>query len=243
MALEILNLDTFAQMLLAFNNSGFQAVKFQEIDEEDLDRKVIYRHDVDVSVEGAAAMARVEQQCGVVSTYFFLLTSPLYNMLSREIGDQIHEIHELGHDIALHFNPYYYGSGALDKIEAELNIFGRFYPYANLDWISFHRPGAFAGRLSQIQLPNGIRHTYEPLFFETLGYYSDSRGSWSYGHPTQSPKFAAKHGMQVLTHPIWWYEASATADQTLAAHADRAREELLRQIRSEVFPDENPAFL
>ncbi len=243
MALEKLNLDTFAQMLLVFNNSGFQPVKFQEIDEKDLDRKVIYRHDVDVSVEGAVALARVEKQCDVVSTYFFLLTSPLYNMLSREISVQIQEIYELGHDIALHFNPYYYRSDPLAQIERELDIFGRFYPYANLDWISFHRPGAFAGRLSKIQLPNGIRHTYEPLFFETLGYYADSRGSWSYGHPIQSEEFAAKRGMQVLTHPVWWFEPSETADQTLAAHADRAREELLRQIRSEVFPDENPEFL
>jgi hypothetical protein len=243
MALDKLNLEAYAQMLQVFMDSGYRSVKFQDIDETDLDFKVVYRHDVDVSVEGALAMARVEQQCDVVSTYYFLLTSPLYNMLSKEIGDQVLEIAELGHDIALHFNPYYYGSGALEQIEGELDVFGRYYPFANLDWISFHRPGAFAGKLSQIQLPNGIRHTYEPLFFETLGYYSDSRGTWSYGHPVYSEEFKAKQGLQVLTHPIWWYEESELVDQILVHHADLAREELLNQIRAEVFPQENPEFL
>ena len=243
MALDKLNLNAYAEMLLMFKSSGYHAVKFQDIDETDLDNKVVYRHDVDVAVEGALALARVEQKCGVASTYFFLLTSPLYNMLSKEIGDQVQEIVDLGHDIALHFNPYYYGPGALEHIGGELDIFGKFYPFANLEWISFHRPGAFADQLSQIQLPNGIRHTYEPVFFETLGYYSDSRGAWNYGHPSQSEKFRARKGMQVLTHPIWWYEVCETADEMLIHYADRAREELLTQIRAEVFPETNPKFL
>ncbi len=243
MALDKLNLDAYAEMLLTFKNSGYRSVKFQDIDETDLGNKVVYRHDVDVAVKGAVALASVEHQCDVASTYFFLLTSPLYNMLSKEIGDQVKEIYELGHDIALHFNPYYYGHGALEQIEGELEIFGKFYPFANLEWISFHRPGAFTGQLSQIQLPNGIRHTYEPVFFETLGYCSDSLGGWNYGHPTQTEEFRARQGMQVLTHPIWWYEECETAGKTLADHADRAREELLTQIRAEVYPATNPKFL
>lgn len=243
MALDKLNLDAYAQMLLTFKRSGYRSMKFQDIAASDLDHKVVYRHDVDVSVEGAVALAQVEQQCEVVSTFYFLLTSPLYNMLSKEISDQIHMIHELGHDIALHFNPYYYGPGALQYVEDELDILGKYYPFANMEWISFHRPGAFADQLSQIKLPNGIRHTYEPVFFETLGYYSDSRGSWSHGHPIQSEEFRAEQGMQVLTHPIWWFEDLETADETLARHADRAREESLHQIRAEVFPETNPKFL
>ena len=166
MSLQELNLDAYAQMLLAFKSSGYRSLKFQDIDESDLDYKVVYRHDVDVSVEGAVALARAEHQCEVVSTFYFLLTSPLYNMLSKEIGDQIQVIHELGHDIALHFNPYYYGPGALQHIESELAVLGQYYPFANLEWISFHRPGAYAEQLSHIQLPNHIRHTYEPLFLK-----------------------------------------------------------------------------
>lgn len=243
MALYKLDLDAYAAMLRAFKRTGYHSVKFQDIDVSDLDYKVVYRHDVDVSVEGALALAEVENQQGVVSTFFFLLTTPLYNMLSKEIGDQVQRIVELGHDIALHFNPYHYGPGALEHIEKELEILGTFYPYANLDWISFHRPGAFASQLSQIQLPNGIRHTYEPVFFETLGYYSDSRGGWSYGHPLESEEFQLGKGMQVLTHPIWWYKGENSPEEAVIHHADRMREALLRQIRSEVFPDSNPSFM
>ena len=242
MLLHELDLDAYTQMLLTFKRSGYQAVKFQDIDETDLDNKVVYRHDVDVTVEGAVALARVERQCDVVSTYYFLLTSPLYNMLSREISDQIHIINDLGHDVALHFNPHYYGLGALQYIKSELGILGKFYPFANLEWISFHRPGAYAGQLGQIQLPDGVHHTYEPLFFETLGYFSDSRGAWSHGHPTESEDFRANKGMQVLTHPIWWYQDGGTAGETLEHEADRRREELLIQIRAEVFPKTNPEF-
>jgi len=243
MALDKLNLDAYAEMLHAFKRSGYESVKFQDIEAADLDQKVVYRHDVDVSVEGAVAMAEVEHQCGVVSTFYFLLTTPLYNMLSREIGDQVRKINELGHDVALHFNPYYYGPGAFEYIDQELDILGTIFPFANLDWISFHRPGSLAGKLSQIKLPNGVRHTYEPVFFETLGYYSDSRGAWSYGHPLESEEYLLKKGMQVLTHPIWWYKGGETADASLVHHADRARKELLRQIWAEIFPESNPDFL
>jgi hypothetical protein len=243
MALDKLNLEAYAQILSAFKKSGYRSVKLQDIDASDLDLKVIYRHDVDVSVEGAVALAGVERQFEVVSTYYFLLTSPLYNMLSNEIGDQVRKIHELGHDIALHFNPYYYGPGALEKIESELDILGTYFPFANLDWISFHRPGAFAAQLSQIKLPNNTRHTYEPMFLEILGYYSDSRGVWSHGHPLQSEEFQTRKGIQVLTHPVWWVGEMETTAAKLAAHADRSREESLRQINAEVFPESNPEFL
>ncbi len=243
MAFDQLSLEAYADMLLAFKKSGYKTVKFQDVVAGDLEQIVVYRHDVDVSVAGAVAMAEVEHECAVVSTFFFLLTSPLYNMLSKEVGEQVRRIFDLGHDIALHFNPYYYGTGALDYIEQELNILSTFYPFANLDWISFHRPGEFASQLGHIKLPNGVRHTYEPVFFEALAYYSDSRGAWSYGHPLESKEYAMKQGMQVLTHPIWWFESQVTADDTLTHHAERTRAEYLQQIRAEVFPDSDPEFL
>jgi hypothetical protein len=76
-----------------------------------------------------------------------------------------------------------------------------------------------------------------------MAYYSDSRGSWSYGHPLESEEFKAGKGIQVLTHPIWWYQSKDSPEATVNHHADRAREELLRQIQAEIFPVSNPSFL
>ena len=42
------------------------------------------RHDIDVSVEFAHKLAAVEFDMGIKSTYFFMFTSNMYNLISLE---------------------------------------------------------------------------------------------------------------------------------------------------------------
>lgn len=64
----------------------------------------ILRHDVDYSMEKALIMAEYEKSIDVKSTYFLLLTSDFYNVLSHKNQKYIHKIIECGHDIGLHFD-------------------------------------------------------------------------------------------------------------------------------------------
>jgi len=58
--------------------------------------------------------------------------------------------------------------------------------------------------LNRSDYVGGRMHTYQPCFFNDIGYCSDSRGEWKYGNPFQNDSFNNSHAMQLLTHPIWW---------------------------------------
>ena len=44
----------------------------------------------------------------------------------------------------------------------------------------------------------------QPRFFSEMGYCSDSRGLWRYGHPLNHEAVEKRRSLQLLTHPIWW---------------------------------------
>lgn len=231
-----MDLRTYGEMIALFLNSGYRATSFQEVDGYLAEKCFILRHDVDVSVDCALQMAQVEKEFGVRSIYFFLLTSPLYNLLSKETAKQVRAIYELGHEVGLHFDPDAYSVDAFDRVQDEMNTLVSYYPFANSTWISFHRPGVKAGQLSELTLPGGIRHTYEAQFFAGLAYFSDSRGGWGRGNPVESEEFRLGKCMQVLTHPVWWVMPGQTPQEKLEQFVTAAGGELRRLAFGEVFP-------
>ena len=60
------------------------------------------RHDVDLSLEAALAMARLEHELGAHATYFLMRESVFYNLDSALGRDAIAELRDLGHAVALH---------------------------------------------------------------------------------------------------------------------------------------------
>src|SRR5262245_23044590 len=77
----------------------------------DLEREVeppryfILRHDVDFCLQTALEMAQLEAQLGVRATYFILLSSPSYNVFSAPENSIPARLVELGHEVALHYDP------------------------------------------------------------------------------------------------------------------------------------------
>ena len=63
---------------------------------------VLLRHDVDLSLEAALAMAAVEADADVSSTYFLMTESVFYNLASTEGVSAIARLRELGHRVGLH---------------------------------------------------------------------------------------------------------------------------------------------
>src|SRR5262245_42900343 len=60
---------------------------------------ILWRHDIDVSPHRALALARIESDEGVRSTWFILLHSEHYNALEAEITHVLAELPRLGHEI------------------------------------------------------------------------------------------------------------------------------------------------
>lgn len=209
--------DAYCALIDAFRLRGYRICGFDDAHPDA--RDLILRHDVDMTIEAARDLARLEKQIDVTSTYFILLRSELYNPQTLENAEMLTEILSLGHTIGLHFDAALYPDDAklLDAAatrECEIleKLLGR-----EVQAISFHRPrkslvpynGTLAGRLQ----------TYAPKFFSEIGYCSDSRGEWGHGHPLDHSHIAAGKSVQLLTHPIWWMLSGATREDKLRAFA------------------------
>lgn len=216
-------LDWYRGFLDRLRSDGY---RFQSFDDHPAEGAVLLRHDVDLSVDAALAMARVEADLGVQSTYFFLLSSPLYNVFERETREQIAAIRALGHDVGVHFSTHAYWASDEQPLDAELakQIRGEQAALATVtdpvSAVSFHIPPEWVlGR----QIPE-VRSAYEPALFTDIDYVADSSGRWREQHPLDG---GLGETVQILTHPGLWGETDASFDDrieaAIAGACDRSR--------------------
>lgn len=168
------------------------------------ERLGLLRHDIDICLHAAAAVAEIEHEEGVKATYFLRLNGTFYNPFSTRGAPLVRRIIALGHRIGLHFDTELYrATGVTDRqgVRAELaalsDAFG-----VEVRTFSQHRP--FSLGQSDIaddpELAEGF--AYNDVFFKQMKYISDSGQSWREGDAFQHVD-AARH-LHVLTHPIWW---------------------------------------
>ena len=98
--------NSYVTMLSALGKNGYVFTNYHTCDI--YKRCVILRHDIDTSLEKAVELAKLEAQQGVRSTYFVLLSSGFYNVMSKGTREKIKEIQNMGHDIGLHFDELNY---------------------------------------------------------------------------------------------------------------------------------------
>jgi len=173
---------------------------------------IVLRHDVDLSVDAAVEMARIEADLGIESTYCFLLTSPLYNLLEADNRAALDEIQSLGHDLALHFSTHqYWGSeeppatlSIERRVRQEQSVFDTLAPGSKT--VSFHRPPEWV--LGEDF--TGFRNTYAPAYFDEIGYVADSSQRWRDEPPRVDD---LPETLQLLTHPGLWRETDGDFDQ------------------------------
>ena len=120
-----------------------------------------------------------------------MLSNPIYNVFSKRNKKHIQNIKTFGHDISIHFD------FKVGDLKQEIDIFESFFDI-KINIISIHRP--------DLKLLNEIdfEHTYLPKYFKDIKYFSDSRGEFSYEHPTESEEFKKRKSIQLLIHPAWW---------------------------------------
>ncbi|WP_147435692.1 polysaccharide deacetylase family protein [Halobellus sp. Atlit-38R] len=200
----------YRSLLERLVSAGYDFNSFTEDPQEGC---VYLRHDVDWSPEKALEMARIESDYGVSSTYFFLLTSPLYNSLFDNSRDIISRIVELGHNIGLHFSTHQYWPKEPSERKLRANVKNELSILSNLSdevspVISFHVPPAWVLDTTF----DSLKHTYEPMFFSEIEYVADSNHRWR----TQPP-FAngLPKTMQILTHPGLWDDSPGSFEERL----------------------------
>ena len=131
------------RQLLRLAKSGWQIATYEDIRWSQ--RFLLWRHDLDYSLNRSLALAQIESEEAVNATYFVNPHSEFYNL--AEVGQHktIKKILSLGHNLGLHFDASFYdikSEKSLDKLVATetaylSELFGQ-KPVA----FSFHNPDA-----------------------------------------------------------------------------------------------------
>lgn len=187
--------------------------------------EVILRHDVDISTSRALEMARIEADYGVESTYFFLVSSPAYSIVSAEGRAALDEIERLGHDVGLHFDVHHYWNEMpredrlTERVLAEMHGLERLTSNP-VDVVSFHIPPESVLGVAF----DGFRNTYAPRYFGEIDYVSDSNQKWR-----EEPPFGdgLPETVQVLAHPGLWTRRGDSLDDILLDFRERLEESVV----------------
>ena len=222
--------DAYRHLIGAFREAGYTPSFFPEAMQGDgPEPLLLLRHDIDMSLEDAARMAELEVELDVRATYFFLLRTDFYNILSASGTEQVAGILGRGHRLGLHLDLRAYGDTEdADRIRAacrrEVKLLSDWLGYP-VDAVSFHRPPT--GLLkADGSLTAPLPHTALPRFTREMKYLSESRGCWREGSPLRHEAFRAGRSIQLLTHPLWWDDQAAAPLDRLMELADRMRESL-----------------
>ena len=183
-------------------------------------RTAILRHDVDIDVEAAVAMAEVEAGQGVRSTFFFLTGCDTYNLASAVNRRHLRGLADDGFEVALHFDPLLYPELGNDDLlpavrkEAEWlgDIAGR-----PVKAISLHNPSQH-GRYPAFE---GFINAYDPQFFDPDRYISDSCMGFRDKDPFEFVRKAEEGQIQVLLHPFHYSEGGGGYPTLYAAFLER----------------------
>ncbi len=172
------------------------------------ERFVLWRHDCDYSLNRSLALAKIEAEVGLRSTFFVNPHCEFYNLLESRQLALVKEMVQLGHDIGLHFDGAFYNmasEGELnEQVSREADLLERFVggrPAA----FSFHNPSAFH-LTCEADTYGGLVNCYSKRFKTEVPYCSDSNGYWRFRRLFDVLSEAKDPCLQVLTHPGWWQE-------------------------------------
>lgn len=171
-------------------------------------RFVLWRHDCDYSLNRSLALAHIEAESGLRSTYFVNPHCEFYNLLEQQQRDYIHQIAELGHDIALHFDADFNNTLSEADLDNQVSVEAdllEYYLGVRPTAFSFHNPSAFH-LACEAETYGGLLNCYSKRFKTEVPYCSDSNGYWRFRRLHDVLTDATDPCLQVLTHPGWWQE-------------------------------------
>jgi hypothetical protein len=203
------SLTHYRELLRAAGAGGYRFAGFDRPPERG---DLILRHDVDLSLDAALAVAELEADEGAWSTWFLMTRSVFYNLASAEGERAVARLRELGHRVAHH----------------------AVWPHVDLDdrfdaVVAWHNPDQ-----AYMRAPiDGAVNVMEEPFFDPEHYRSDSNQHWRHGCPHDALARGEFEWLQLLTHPeIWAFEGS-TMRETMESMLDADRAARLEHLRND----------
>jgi hypothetical protein len=203
------SLEHYGDLLRAAKAGGYRWAGFDRAPEPG---DLILRHDVDLSLAAALAVAEVEAGEGAWSTWFLMTRSVFYNLDSSEGEGAVARLRALGHRVAHH----------------------AVWPHVDLDSrfdhvVAWHNPGP---EFMQAEIPDAV-NVMRPPFFDPATYRSDSNQHWRHGCPHEELAAGSFPWLQLLTHPEIWAYPGETMGATMRAFLDADRDARLEHLRAD----------
>jgi hypothetical protein len=197
------DLAHYRVLLDAAREGGYECAFFED---EPRPGDLFLRHDVDLSLDAALAMAELEAELGAVSTYFLMTQSVFYNLSSPEGTRAVNRLRELGHGVGLH--AVWPGAELDERFDAV---------------IAWHNPDPEY----MSQPVDGAVNVMQVPFFDPDHYRSDSNQRWRQGCPHEALARGEFEWLHLLTHPEIWVYPGGTMGETMNAMLDAERERRL----------------
>jgi hypothetical protein len=203
------SLEHYRELLRAAKRGGY---RFAGFDRDPEPGDLILRHDVDLSLEGALAVAEAEADEDAWSTWFLMTRSNFYN-LGSAVGERtISRLRELGHRVALH------------AVYPHVDLDERFDPA-----VAWHNPDP---EYMQAEIP-GAANVMSSRFFDPEHYRSDSNQHWRHGCPHEDLAAGELEWLQLLTHPEIWAFEGDTMRESMESMLDADRATRLEHLRGD----------
>ena len=171
---------------------------------------ILLRHDVDLSLDAALAVAELESDAGAVATYFLMTRSEFYNLDSPSGTATLERLRGLGHRVGLH------------AVWPDVDHDTRFDPV-----LAWHNPDPEYMRAPVDGLVNVMEAPWADV------YRSDSNQHWRQGCPHEELAAGAFERLQLLTHPEIWAYPGGSMRETMLAMLDAGRERRLAQLAAD----------
>jgi hypothetical protein len=203
------SLRHYRELLAAARAGGYRLAGFDSPPEAGV---LILRHDVDLSLAAAVAMAAVEAEVGAWSTWFLMTRSVFYNLDSAEGERAIARLRELGGRVAHH------------AVWPHVDLDDRFEPV-----VAWHNPEPDYMRAP---IEGAVNVMTEP-WFDPEHYRSDSNQRWRHGCPHETLARGEPEWLQLLIHPEIWVYEGATMGETMRSFLDADRDARLEHLRTD----------
>jgi hypothetical protein len=203
------DLGHFRELIEAAQAGGY---RFTFFDSTSRPGDLLLRHDVDLSLEAALAMAELEAELEAPATYFLMTRSEFYNLDAPAGEAAIERLRRLGHRVGLHA---VYPDSTPDP---------RFDPV-----LAWHNPDP-----DYLTAPvEGRVNAMQPGYFDPEHYRSDSNQRWRHGCPHEGLARSEFEWLQLLIHPEIWVYPGETMRETMLAMLDAERELRLDQLEAD----------
>ena len=203
------DLAHYRELLDAARAGGYRFVFF---DREPQAGDLLLRHDVDLSLDAAVALAELEADADAAATYFLMTRSVFYNLASPEGEHALKHLRGLGHRVGLH------------ALHPHVDLDERFDPV-----VAWHNPDA--GYMSAPL--EGAVNVMQPGFFDPEHYRSDSNQHWRSGCPHEQLARGELEWVQLLTHPEIWVYPGSTMRETMLAMLEADRKVRLEHLAAD----------